>query len=137
MIIWNQSLGRPEDPYMKRWCLITPWFSIRIHHWFRGDDDRHYHDHDWDFTCIVLSGSYWDLSYTDNNGVEDVTYDLLTPGSIRHRKAEFRHIVRTNGCWTLVITGKKRRKFGFWVPNKSGKLVWLRARRYFFKYGHQ
>ena len=137
MIIWNQSLGNKDDPYMKRWCWITPYFSIRIHHWFRGDDDRYYHDHDWNFVCMVLKGWYDDISWNDQDNIHNVTYDRLTAGSIRYRKAEFRHIVQTNGCWTIVLTGKQVRKFGFWVPNKSGKMVWLKAKRYFLKYGHQ
>ena len=128
-IIWNQYLGNPEDPYMRRWCLITPWFSIRLHNWFRGDDDRYYHDHNWDFFCCVIKGSYEDHS---DNGI-----DILTSGSFRFRKAEYSHIVKTTGCWSFLITGKERRKFGFWVPNKSGKLVWFKAKRYFLKYGHQ
>lgn len=128
-LIGNQLLGKPEDPYMRRWALITPWFSIRIHNWFRGDDDRHYHDHNWDFLCFVINGSYDDHSA--------LGIDTLTRWSVRYRKAEFSHIVKTTGCWTLVLTGRERRKFGFWVPNKSGKLVWLKAKRYFLKYGHQ
>jgi hypothetical protein len=137
MLIWNQSLGNKIDPYMRRWCLITPWFSIRIHNWFRGDDDRHYHDHDWNFMCVVLKGAYDDISYTENDGTANVVFDRLTIGSIRYRKAGFKHIVKTNGCWTMVITGKQIRKFGFWVPNKSGKMVWFKAKRYFLKFGHQ
>ena len=128
-IVWNQSLGKQDDPYMKRWGLITSLFSIRIHHWFRGDDDRYFHDHNWNFWCMVLKGSYDDVS---NNGI-----DTLRVGSIRYRKAEYSHIVKTTGCWTIVITGPKTRNFGFWVPNKSGKMVWFKAKRYFMKYGHQ
>lgn len=137
MVIWNQSLGRSNDPYMKRWGILTPWFSIRIHHWFRGDDDRHYHDHDWNFVCIVLAGSYEDVSYEEIDHLQCVTYDTLTPGSIRYRRAEFKHMLKTDGCWTLVLTGPKKRCFGFWVPNKSGKMVWFKAKRYFLKFGHQ
>ena len=129
MIKWNEPLGRPEDPYMRRWALITRWFSIRIHHWYRGDDDRHFHDHNWNFWCMVLKGSYDDHS---DNGI-----DTLNRWSVRYRKAEYSHIVKTNGCWTLVITGKQFRQFGFWVRKPSGRLVWFKAKRYFLKYGHQ
>ena len=127
MIYWGQKLGG-DDPYMQRWCWITRRFSIRVHRWFRGDDDRHFHDHDWNFVCWVLKGSEQDIS---PEGI-----DLLTPGSLRFRKAEYAHIVKTDGCWTLVITGAKIRKFGFWVKNKSGKRIWLKAKRYFIRYGH-
>jgi hypothetical protein len=136
-LIWNQPLGRLDDPYMRRWCLTTPWFSIRIHHWFRGDDDRHYHDHDWNFICMVLKGSYMDVSYLDTSYGSDVKMDILTPFSPRYRKAEYKHIVNTSGCWTIVLTGPKIRNFGFWVPNTQGKMVWFKAKRYFLKYGHQ
>lgn len=135
--MWKQPLGKSNDPYMKRWGIETKRFSVRLHHWFRGDDDRHYHDHSWNFMCIVLKGSYEDISYSIVNDITTVTHDRLTAGSVRYRPADFKHIVKTDGCWSLVLTGPEIRKFGFWVPNKSGKMVWLRARRYFFKYGHQ
>lgn len=57
-LILNQKLGNPNSPYMKRWAFITKYFSIRIHHWFTGDDDRYFHDHPWNFICIVIKGSY-------------------------------------------------------------------------------
>jgi hypothetical protein len=128
-LILNQKLGNPTSPYMKRWAFITKYFSIRIHHWFTGDDDRYFHDHPWNFICIVIKGSYDDVS---PNGI-----DTLRLGSIRFRQALYTHTVKTNGCWTIVLTGKEFRKFGFYVPNKSGKLVWLKAKRYFLKYKHQ
>ena len=124
---WRQKLGKPECPYLERWVFDFYFFSIRIHHWFFGDDPRHFHDHGWDFAGIVLSGSYVDVN---PNGRE-----LMNTGKVFYRKAEHRHTVETSGCWTLLITGKEKREWGFWLKNKSGKDIWFKAKRYFLKKG--
>jgi hypothetical protein len=128
MITWRQKLGKPECPYMERWVFDFRWFSIRIHHWFFGDDPRHFHDHPWNFFGIVLKGSYID--------VNPLGEELMSTGKCFYRKAEHRHTVKTDGCITLLITGPVKRKWGFWLKNKSGKDIWFRARRYFSTKGH-
>jgi hypothetical protein len=103
---WGEWLGRPECPYLRRWALNLGLVSFRIHHFFRSDDDRAFHDHPWWFLTIVLRGSYDDVSPA---GV-----DRLTPGSIRFRRALHRHTVTTTGAWTFVVTGPNVRAWGFW-----------------------
>src|SRR4051812_20885395 len=61
-IRWNEPLGKPECPYLKRWVFVFFGYSIRIHHWIRSDDKRFFHDHPWGFLTIVLKGSYIDVS---------------------------------------------------------------------------
>ena len=128
MVVFGQKLGNPDNPYMKRWCWITSKFSIRIHHWFYGDDPRAFHDHAWNFVCVVLKGSYEDIT---PDGTEHMSI-----GTISYRKAEHKHTIKTTGCWTLVLTGPEIRRWGFWIKNNSGKDVWFKAKRYFLKYGH-
>lgn len=128
MLVLGQKLGTPENPYLQRWVFQTPLFSVRLHHWFYGDDPRAFHDHGWNFICLVLKGSYTDISPEGE--------ELMPTGTVRFRKAEHKHTVKTEGCWTLVLTGKTIRKWGFWVKNKSGSPIWLKAKRYFLKYGH-
>lgn len=123
-IIWSQKMGRPECPYFQRWVLNFWFFSIRLHHFISSDDKRTYHDHPWWFLTLVLAGSYTDIS---DVGVED----SLTKGSIRLRPASHRHIVSTDGVWTLVLTGPESRIWGFYPKGK-----FLRREKYFKKYGH-
>ena len=52
---WREALGDSNCPYAYRWVFITPWFSIRIHHFIRSDDKRYFHDHAWNFFILPLS----------------------------------------------------------------------------------
>lgn len=124
-ISWSEPIGLQECPYMRRWVLDFGAFAIRVHRWQSSDDTRAFHDHAWNFTTIVLRGSYVDIS--------DHGEDLLTAGSVRYRPATHRHTVKIlrPGTWTLVVSGPVIRRWGFWVKNK----LWKRD-RYFATNGH-
>jgi hypothetical protein len=125
--------------YLRRWRLETPWFSIRLHHWFASDDDRSMHDHPWDFITIPLRGSYLDEHYTRRSGdPDDVEIDVPTAervrvGRIYYRPSTHAHWVHLDRgrVWTLVLTGPKIRRWGFWVKDK-----WVRSYRYFYRFGN-
>lgn len=110
---------------MRRWVLGFGIFSIRLHHWYSSDDARFWHDHSWFFVTLVLWGGYTDVSLFGR--------ERMTPGVIRYRPALHRHTVEVDrgGCWTLVFTGPKVRRWGFWVGNK-----FRRSAKYFREYGH-
>lgn len=127
-LTWGQLLGKKECPYARRWILDFKLFTLRVHHFYRSDDDRNYHDHPWWFLTFILKGSYTDES--------EKGHEVLRAGSFAFRRAEHRHTVRTTGVWTLLVTGPEKRTWGFWVKNKIGGMKFLRARRYFWKYGH-
>jgi hypothetical protein len=124
-ITWGERLGNPACPYMRRWVLNLKLFSFRVHHWYAGDDERCFYDHSWWFWVLVLRGSYWDISHDG--------FEIMRPGTLRFREALFRHTVKVNpgGCWTLLLTGKQVRRWGFWPDGK-----FLRSEKYFKKYGH-
>jgi hypothetical protein len=121
---WREELHCQTGVYVRRYRLETPFGSIRIHHWLHSDDLRHKHDHPWWFLTFVLWGGYRDVS---ESGI-----DTLRMGSIRCRPANHRHSVKVNrgGAYTLVITGPKKRKWGFWVNKKFKK-----ANKYFLEHG--
>lgn len=124
-IRWNEPLGKPECPYAYRWVLIIFGYSIRLHHFLRSDDSRYFHDHAWFFITFILKGSYYDVS---NDGEE-----LMSPGTIKYRPANHSHYVKVNkgGCWTILVTGRPLRNWGFWVDGK-----FKRPLKYFHKFGH-
>lgn len=124
---WAQTIGPPECPIMRRWILQTPLGSVRLHHFVRPDDQRHLHDHPWWFITLVLKGGYTDITMID--GVKH--QDVLKPGSIRFRPSHHTHIVDTQNSWTLVITGRLRRKWGFWTEHGFEPV-----RDYFAKFGY-
>lgn len=132
-IRWKDRVGRPECPYLTRWIFTAFGYSIRLHHWTGSDDQRVIdgqnilHDHPWWMLIFVLKGRYWDVT-SDSQ-------ELVRPLSFYFRPAEHRHTVRLVGkeCWTLLLTGKKIRNWGFYVPGRE-KL--LRPLRFFSRYGH-
>ena len=57
-IRWAEKLGYKDNPYLVRWTFIVFGYSMRIHHWIKSDDRRHFHDHSSDLLSIVLKGKY-------------------------------------------------------------------------------
>jgi hypothetical protein len=50
------------NDYMHRWLVRTPWFTLRIHHILRSDNERDLHDHPFDFTSFIFKGSYTEVT---------------------------------------------------------------------------
>lgn len=121
----REPLGDRACPYAFRWVLNLGLVSFRVHQWYRSDDKRYFHDHPWHFVTLVLRGGYTDVSPEGK--------DALTRGSIRFRRATWRHYVDIpeHGALTFLITSAKVREWGFWVAGK-----FKRPLRYFGKYGH-
>lgn len=124
---WGELIGPDECPMMRRWVLVTPLGSIRLHNFIRSDAERDPHDHPWWFVTLVLAGGYLDRSELDGQPV----IDRLKRGSIRFRPALHRHWVETDGSWTLIITGRIGRQWGFWQRG-----VFLPVADYFKRYGY-
>jgi hypothetical protein len=155
--------NEPDCPYLERWIVgvgipgHNSWFSVRLHHFFRSDED-HLHDHPTGFLTLCLAGSYEDwvecptcngkgsFPFHAQNPLDrgdeynrrcdtcrwkgQVLGTRMTPGTLRYRHALHRHRVVTDGCWTLVLFGPRKRDWGFVVDGK-----WMRQRAYFRKFG--
>lgn len=105
---------------MRRWVLKTPWFLLRLHHIMRSDNDRHFHDHPFDFTSFILRGGY--VEYTPGNPLR-----VCLPGSIVNRRAEDLHYLKLIGdsAWTFVVTSPYYREWGFHTEDG-----WIKADQY-------
>lgn len=125
MLYSHQKLGHQECPYVERWMLNFKLFSVRLHRWTGSDDQRAFHDHPWWFLTLCLKGGYRDISPEGE--------DHLSRGSLRLRKALHQHtvLVDPNGAWTLLLCGREKREWGFWVKGKFRK-----RNRYFFDHRH-
>lgn len=110
----REEIGAPDCPLMHRWTLLdlSAW-KLLVHHFLPNASDTDYHDHPRSFLTVVIYGGYTDRTPW---GV----VDALRAGSIRFRDAEHAHIttVGPRGCWTVVVMGPKRRKWGFWRDGK-------------------
>lgn len=123
-------IGGTERPYMLRWYLLprNRWLNVYLHKFMRDDDDRALHDHPWRFVSIMLAGEY--VEHLNAQYPYRWRYTERRAGSIAFRNAEHRHRVelrkRPDGspipCWTLVITSRKVRTWGFWCP--KGFVPW-------------
>lgn len=122
------------EAYLDRFVLYVGGPCIRLHRFWRGDDDRAVHDHPWDFWTFPLT------SYLERcpDG-----FHIVERFKLHFRRAEFKHYVV--GClrdditkayseywrakndkrpfWTIVFAKTKRRTWGHW-PNEHTFINW-------------
>ncbi len=123
--IYAPGDGLPSVLYMRRWRLVdTRWGGIRVHNIVRSDGDREFHDHPFSFVSFILKGGY--VETRDEPGLPRA----YRRGSILYRKAETLHRLTLMEhdetevdvpAWTFVVTGPRRREWGFmtehgWIP---------------------
>ncbi len=114
------------DTYMKRYWLFNPYdsasrtrrvhwcpISIRVHHILRADQDRHLHDHPWNFRTIILMGSYIEERAGRDFNVRSTGDTVALKFGEFHR---IHDIDRRMGAVTLFIMGRYRGKWGFKMP---------------------
>ena len=121
----HQVIGGHDDPYLLRWYLIprNPVLNVYLHKFLRSDDDRALHDHPWWFVSVILKGEYREI--TEHGDVlrvgggwrlwEATRLLAFRPAEWRHRVALIRDDgVHESPCWTLIVTGRRTRTWGFW-----------------------
>lgn len=138
MSIFSKKVIRNTEfePYLVRYALNTPLFGIKLHHILRSDEERDLHDHPWSFLSIILAGGYREITpragqprgkvekVTFLGRSREMTWRWYGPGSILWRPAPWLHrldLPPDTTAWTLVITGPRRREWGFhtvcgWIP---------------------
>jgi hypothetical protein len=119
MARWEKSTVRLHgEPYLTRWFLCIGGWTLRLHKFHRGDDERAPHDHPWDFWTFPLR-PYVEAVYEADLDT-GVRLNRVPARRWSFRPAEYRHIVLepAAGVWTIVVTKPKRRAWGFW-PLKS------------------
>lgn len=83
------------------------------------------HDHPWPFWTFVVRGRYEDMTpcsqcrgagCTDCNHTGVGRTEMLRAPTMRHRPANYTHVTRTDhrGAWTIVLTGRVCRRWGYW-----------------------
>jgi hypothetical protein len=109
-----------SSDYMRRWVLKTPWFLLRLHKIMRSDNDRHHHDHPFDFTSFILYGGY--VEYRPDHEPRE-----YLAGDIVRRKAPQLHYLklREDVAWTFLVTSPYYREWGF--QTEDG---WIVASKY-------
>jgi hypothetical protein len=120
------------DPYLERWIVWLPWvaryetcegcykfelssLTLRLHKFWRGDDDSAPHDHPWWFVTFPLKDYnevWWDPKR------QHLRARVVKRFRFHYRPATHRHYVvlgpRVAPVYTLVISGGWERRWGFW-----------------------
>lgn len=110
------------EAYLIRYNLIQcRWFTLKLHKICKSDDAC-LHDHPWTFYSLILWGGY--VEHTeDAEGIRRVR--ICHPFSILKRPAHHRHRLEIHQtAWTLVLTSKRVRQWGFWTP--AGWVEWFK-----------
>lgn len=129
-VIWRWD----GEPYMIRWHIIprNRLFNIYFHNFRQSDDDRALHDHPWWSMSYILEGEYDEIlpgptfhspdpENRFRNNVAD-TIAVRRHAGLRHlnsRSADSAHRVRLvdgKPVWTIFITKRITRKWGFYCP---------------------
>ena len=100
--------------HFRRWQILKlKNFAIYIHGIYMADEDKHMHDHPWNFMSIPFWGGFIEVTEKGERA------RFLIP---RYYKAGTFHkidYVRKKG-FTLVFMGKRRREWGY---NVDGKFI--------------
>jgi hypothetical protein len=135
---WAEELLCEKGVYLKRWVIETPLFSIRLHHWLHSDDTRSFHDHPWNFYSFIFRGAYTDVSpdpvlNLSNHLEGKLVFDRLSAPAFTYRRANHKHYVRVDegGCWSILVTSPKIRRWGFWLRDK-----FVISYRYFYRFSN-
>jgi hypothetical protein len=100
---------------LRRWKIeVGSLFSVRLHHWVKGDPEEYQHKHPWSFLTLVLRGGYDDVG-------EGRPTDYVRAPAVRYRGKEWRHAVINcqPGTWTIVVTGRVVDKWRFWIGKRE------------------
>ncbi len=141
-LLRRDTLGPPGHEYSTRWTLRIPGttLTVRLHHWYGGDDNRAFHSHPQWFCTLVIWGKYADVRPADRYGPQPcglpVRRDYLGWLSFRRRAADYRHYVEplTPHVWTLLLFGGPRQRWDFYEVGHEGKRY--RRDKWFAERGH-
>lgn len=104
--------------YLDRIRLIqTPWFAIYVHRFDAPDPGIDLHDHPWSFLTMVVKGGYTERR-ADTRRPDQWWREDRRPFIPRIMRLGECHTIEAvaPGSRSIVITGRRCRKWGFYVP---------------------
>lgn len=114
-------------PYQDRYMLCLGLVELRLHKFWRGDNDRAPHDHPWWFITFPFSSySEWIPYLCATGRIDEKSWwryesQIVKGWRFHFRPAHYQHIVVTppKPFWTFVISGRKTREWGFWTDPEN------------------
>jgi len=117
--------------YLHRLRIVqTPFFAIYLHDINLPDSDRDPHDHPWTFWSIVLRGGYtervWRVTPGQRRMIDPVKHQTWRRFSAHKMGFNQAHMIDTiePGTKTLIITGPRRKSWGFYPDAGVRYLDW-------------
>ncbi len=121
--------------YMRRWILVHPWGTIRVHHIMKPDGDPHMHSHPFDFVSFIFRGGYVEQLPEDRLSSREKMlrgyavmadadahcryfFRTLRAPAVNRSKGDAPHRIQSvdeGGAWTLVFSGTRVREWGFFT----------------------
>lgn len=101
------------EKYLDRWIVYLNGYTLRLHKFYRGDDDRASHTHPWWFITFPL-GPYIEQLFEHGHPRGCRIVKAWRP---HFRPANFEHYVShgAKDTWyTVVVTGVKSNGWGFY-----------------------
>lgn len=109
----DEIIKNKNGDYLHRWFIIKDREigNVYLHRFLGDDDDRALHDHPWESVSFVIEGKYYE--HLKDGG------HLRQAGDFIQRDMTTPHRVELIGeeCWTLFITGPRKRDWGFDCPD--------------------
>lgn len=114
--------------YLLRWYVIprNPFLNVYLHQFLHDDEDRALHDHPWWFVSVMVKGEYREITkeVPHHSGGTYSEWEYRKAPSVAYRPATHAHRVvlerdddqQPIPCWTLVVTGRVVRDWGFHCP---------------------
>jgi len=126
LFLVKEIVSKVGAVHFRRYRLIrTPWFALYIHQILRSDMDSALHDHPFDFSSLILKGSYLEQSMYPSD-TNTIYCNEFFPGDVVKHKGEELHklTLTSKSVWTLVLTSGNYRDWGYhtcrgWVNHRK------------------
>jgi hypothetical protein len=114
LFLVKEIISKEGTVHFRRYRLLsTPWFNIYVHQICHSDRERDRHDHPWDYSSLILQGAYFEIT----KDLDSLQIEIIPryAGDVIEHKAEEAHRINliTDEVWTLVVTSKTRRVWGY------------------------
>lgn len=107
------SFDEPDIDYLRRLRIIqTPWFAVYLHRIGTPDSRPTLHDHPWNFVAFVLRGGY-----VERRGYDGIDHRIRRVNLKRAEDLHWIDALKRTPTWTLVLTGRRRREWGYVDPD--------------------
>lgn len=115
----KEIVSRNGEVHFQRYRLLQlPFFAVYIHYIAKSDEDKHPHNHPWNFTSIILKGGYKETVWHKNmlKKLPENEEALWTKKYIRtiwnniindRYAGDYHKIELIKPTWTLVFTGRR------------------------------